>query len=325
MIKKIYTLEIGMSLFIICLVNACSLYSSQKFEETNISSSNKNRKDSCEIEDFSSISQYENEITANIPEFLTGYLDFGTYEPPVRIPNSTGSYNTLEISSDNKLEFPESIILAIIYDKSGTDSKLWTKNDSKIKEIIGLLQNIVVNRKADIRGISTDYEQDTEVSFVILKGNGKYALLTFRSFKDNYVEILIQQEDAASEDIYYTNSVEIHNMLREICKVETITKEVILNANNIEYFSENEIRVELSEEEIQEFKQLINRAKVIQNYSYACPFDLTVIIEADEKTYSLKVSTDSCGILVIGDTSYQLQKVDRLKLKDIFKQIEWNY
>ena len=38
MIKKIYILEIGMSLFIICLVNACSLYSSQKFEETNISS-----------------------------------------------------------------------------------------------------------------------------------------------------------------------------------------------------------------------------------------------------------------------------------------------
>ena len=325
MIKKIYTLEIGMSLFIICLVNACSLYSSQKFEETNISSSNKNRKDSCEIEDFSSISQYENEITANIPEFLTGYLDFGTYEPPVRIPNSTGSYNTLEISSDNKLEFPESIILAIIYDRSGTDSKLWTKNDSKIKEIIGLLQNTVVNRKANIRSISNDYEQDTEVSFVILKGNGNYALLTFRSFKDNYVEILIQQEDAASEDIYYTNSVEIHNMLREICEVETITKEVILNANNIEYFSENEIRVELSEEEIQEFKQLINRAKSIKNYSYACPFDLTVIIEADEKTYSLKVSTDSCGILVIGDTSYQLEKVDRLKLKDIFKQVEWNY
>ena len=262
---------------------------------------------------------------ANIPEFLTGYLDFGTYEPPVRIPNSTGSYNTLEISSDNKLEFPESIILAIIYDKSGTDSNLWTKNDEKIKKIIELLQKIVINRKDNARVIDADYEQDTEVSFVILKGNGNYALLTFRSFKDNYVEILIQQEDAASEDIYYTNSVKIHNMLREICKVETITKEVILNANNIEYFSENEIRVELSEEEIQEFKQLINRAKVIQNYSYACPFDLTVIIEADEKTYSLKVSTDSCGILVIGDTSYQLEKVDRLKLKDIFKQIEWNY
>ena len=317
--------RIAICFFIIYLLNACSLNSSKKFEETNISLSDSHSKGCCEIKETTSISQDVNEVMANIPEFLTGYLDFGIYKPPVKISNTTCNYNSFEISSENKLEFPESIILAIIYDKSGTDSNLWTKNDEKIKKIIELLQKIVINRKDNARVIDADYEQDTEVSFVILKNNGKYALLKFRGFKDNYVEILIQQEDAASEDIYYTNSVEIHNMLREICEVETITKEVILNANNIEYFSENEIRVELSEEEIQEFKQLINRAKVIQNYSYACPFDLTVIIEADEKTYSLKVSTDSCGILVIGDTSYQLEKVDRLKLKDIFKQVEWNY
>ena len=61
-----------------------------------------------------------------------------------------------------------------------------------------------------------------------------------------------------------------------------------------------------------------------KNYSSSCPFDLKLIIETKGKKYKAYYSTDSCGVLIIEDKTYKIDKNSRVIMKKIFSDIEWH-
>lgn len=323
MLNKISLELIIVGSIVMCLTGGCYANSIMDVEESNIllvGDDGKNNSLETEGESFAS----QDKIAEETPDFLTGYFDLGVYKKPIRIANSVDNYSNIKCSNENRLELPEAVILSVVFDKWGDGIKLWKQDDEKLKIFIQLLQGVLITSQENIRGMDMDYEQDAEVSFVILKGNGNFALLTLRSFKDDYIEILVEQEDCPKKGIYATYSKDIRNKLREICEVEIIAKEMLLNADNIKYLSKNKEWVELSEEKLRDFNRLISKSSDVKNYSTGCPFDLKILVEVGENEYSVKASTDSCGILIVGDKTYQLQKDDRDEMRNIFTQISWD-
>lgn len=270
-----------------------------------------------ELKEDDSFVQNGMEDSELIPEFLDGYFDMGTYPQPIRIPDLNDNYEKFEIVND-RIVFPELVVLSVIVERWGEPSIVYTQNNEKIRQFMQALQRDIFT--SDDTQISdwNNHEQDSEIAVTILKVNGMYALIKVRSSKDNFIEIEIEQEDGIESYHLCGYSEIVHNNLREMCNVETIDRETFLESNNICYSIDGNQWIDLSVQDAEKLKTIIGFATTVKNYSFGCPFDLKFKFENGNKQYTGRISTDNCGIIILGDTTFQLQEKDRVVLGEIF-------
>ncbi|SFQ47991.1 hypothetical protein SAMN02910358_02367 [Lachnospiraceae bacterium XBB1006] len=90
------------------------------------------------------------------------------------------------------------------------------------------------------------------------------------------------------------------------------------NADGIKYLSRDKEWIELSKKEIEQLQMLCKDAVEIQNYSGGCPFELKIVIESGGKQYQVAYAMDGCGLLIIEDTTYEVNVANREMIKEIF-------
>lgn len=166
-------------------------------------------------------------------------------------------------------------------------------------------------------------EQDSEISIVLVTGNAGYSLIELRSFKDDSVKIRIEQENKNDALLLYAKDEAVHAYMRELCGVQNGDIQLLLDAVHITYLSAGNEWVALPDSQVTELKSLAGGMVRIPNHSSGCPFDLRLIVETNGEKYDAAISTDSCGIVIIGDQTYQVDKEHRDVLKTIFEDAPW--
>lgn len=310
---------------VMSLIIGCSANSSSDEQNNKTSSPVSDQISAAAEEDNSSVTEIDS-INNNllIPSFLYGFFDYGTYNTPSRIPNPD-NYDEIGVSANDTLVFPELSVLAIVVDKWGYSPYLMTQDDVKIGQLFDFIKSVKVQKKiaSETGSTTVEAEQDSEISIVLLTGSADYALMVLRSFKDGSIDIRIEQENKAEVIMFTTNSDTVHEYLREICGIQSGDLQLLLNATSIGYLSEDEEWISLSDGLLKELQSLATSMTQIPNYSSGCPFDLRVVIDVNGEKHNAVISTDSCGILIIGDQTYQLDKEQRDILRAIFNDAPW--
>ena len=257
-----------------------------------------------------------------VPDFLYGYLDYGTYSTPSRISNPD-QYDEINISADNTLDFPELSVLAVLVHKWGFSPYLMEQEDAKIEKLFELLKVVKIQKEEDIPQ-NGDQEQDSEISVVFVTGSANYALAELRSLKDDSIYIRINQENMSDVLLLSSKSEELHTYLREICGIQRGDIQLLSNADTIMYLSADDEWVTLPDSKAGKLKSMTDGIKKIPNYSTGCPFELKLIIEKNGVKYDAAISTDSCGIIIIGDQTYQVEKSQRDAIRSVFENVSWD-
>ena len=316
-------------LIVSCLIavmlttNGCAIHSlSVENNEPSLSASNQNNTEP-EDSDFSDTAEppLDKNFSA-VPDFLYGYFDYGTYSTPSRISNPD-QYDEIDISADNTLDFPESSVLAVIIHKWGFSPYLMEQEDAKIEKLFELLKEVKIQREEDMSQ-NGDPEQDSEISIVLVTGSANYALVELRSFKDDSICIRINQENMSDALLLSAKSEELHTYLRKICGVQKGDIQLLTNADAIMYLSAEGAWVTLPDSQSGRLKTMTDGIEKIPNYSTGCPFELKLIIEKNGEKYDTAISTDSCGIIIIGDQTYQLEKSQRDAIRSVFENVSWD-
>lgn len=312
------------SCFIVVLltISCAASSSSEEYEESTLPVSDKKNTESEENNSSDSVASPINDNYSFIPDFLSGYFDYGTYNAPSRIPNP-GQYDKISISADNTLDFPELSVLAIVIDKWGSPPYLLEQDDVKIGRLFDLLKEVEIQKEDSTSERRLESEQDSQISLVLLTGSAKYALVVLRSFKDGFVDIHIQQENMNDAILLSTKAEMVHDYMRAICGVQNGDIQFLMNAVNIMYLSKDDKWITLPSSQVVELQSLTGEMAKITNYSTGCPFELKLVIETNEEKYDAAISTDSCGIVIIGDQTYQIDKEQRGTLRTIFEDVPW--
>ena len=94
-------------------------------------------------------------------------------------------------------------------------------------------------------------------------------------------------------------------------------------AEAVQYLASDGRWIALSQEQLTEWMALGDEMERISNASTGCPFDLKLQVKADGKQYQVSASTDSCGVLIIEDQTYQLAEDKRGVLRALFPEAPW--
>lgn len=266
--------------------------------------------------------------TVAVPDFLQGYFDNGTYENPPRISNPN-RFDMIELTSENRLDFPELSVLAVVPHRWGLNPYLLEQDDEKIIQIFDYLKDTEITSQItklefNALGSKIEADQDAELSLVVLTADAKYALVTVSSFKDDTLHIRITQENSEEEMFLTAYSEPLHDYLRELFDLQKGDPLVLQNAENIKYLTKDERWVELSKEKLEDWRRLTEDMEQIKNYSSGCPFELKLIVEARGETSNVSAATDGCGVIIIGDQTYQLKKEKRKELQTLFDEAPWH-
>ncbi len=309
----------ALSLSFVFVLSGC-MSGKPRFDQSE-SSSQHTERSKIDISGSESKGNYDYSL---LPDFLYGYFDYGVYETPIRIPNSE-HYDEIRISEANKIVIPELSVLTVCMHKWGEPVCLMKKDDTKITQIFNYLKKETAKVVDDtfLSDKRKESEQDGEIIFVVLKADSKYATLLLSSYKDHSIIVSINQEDRNELQVA-VNSEIIHQYIRELCEVKEGNLKVLSSAEKIVYINNSGNTISLSLEQINKVKALANNMKTENNYSYGCPFDLKMIIEANGNKYKAYYSTDSCGVLIIEDKTFKLDENSRKIMKTVFSDINWH-
>lgn len=255
-----------------------------------------------------------------IPAFLENRLDYGTYEHPVRLLD-TDNNGFIEFTDQGTLDIPEASVLSILTHRNGElFPELYDPDNEPIKKMFSCLEGASVSVIPDAQNIQS--EQDTMVEAILLLSNGKYALLHFRSYSDDYIRVEVVQESGLVEGsqfggvVYGGFSEALHQALREIMGIKEGSLDIIRKATSIRYltidsrgYQKSDAKekewLTLSPEKITKLADILGKAVVERNYAYGCSYN-SILIEADGVIYRGAYTTDSCGMIIIEDKTYKI-------------------
>ena len=269
--------------------------------------------DSTESQPDQTEASYYNPLEKyDLPRFMAGAFEMGTYENPTRIANP-GSYSIIEYTEDNKLDIPECSVLCVLYHRiGGSVYELYEQDDDQIEAIFGLIKSLEWTKLSDAetRG-PQDPQQDTSVSASIMLANSDYALIDMSSFEDDYIEMLVTQESAPNDTVCYgTFSPELREILRKIMDMKEGSLDIIRNADSVKYLPMNGTAkkgewLTLDPDKIMKLAEITSSAEEASGFDGGCSFN-EVLIEADGAEYRGAYTTDGCGYIVIEDKVFKI-------------------
>ena len=245
--------------------------------------------------------------TGDIPEFLENYFEFGTYSKKIRIPNA-GNMECVAVTGENRLELPECNVLSILFNTLYNDIVLYEGSPEEIKDFFGEIRKLEFQKEkeyADTLPLNADcvFEADS----IMVNKDSDYIRIHIRSFSDAMHYFDIYQENL--EFIYASvESSSLLDMVRTMAALKSVDISRLENIEKLEAFIDHSW-LALDEEKKELFQFIIKeKVKKIKNYSGGCPFEYKLKATLhDGEAVDIYYVSDSCGALVIGDSTYEIE------------------
>lgn len=286
------------------LKTAASEKETAKEKQTELTAQEKVKNmDSATSEEADSINQPE----ADLPEFIENYFEFGRYTEKILLPN-TDNTEYAAINKNNQIEIPECSVLSFLFVTLYNDLVLYDGSPEKIRDFFREIQKLEFQKEpeyVDTLPLNADcvFESDS----IMINAHGSYIRMNIRSFNDGTHYFDIHQEH---QEVIYASakSESLLNLVMTMAGLEHVDLSKLEQIEKLEASVDNSWT--LLEEEQKEIFQLIikDNVKKIKNYSGGCPFDYRLRATLhDGEVIDLYYSSDSCGTLVIGDSTYEVE------------------
>ena len=311
-------------LLAIFFILSASLYACK---EDKLSSSQKNLKmtnpakedrgdkqeDFIEKEDVEEDSQKQ--LAGDIPEFLENYFEFGTYSKKIRIPNAD-NMEYVAITEENRMEIPECNVLSVLLDTLYNEVVLYEGTPEEIKDFFGEIQKLEFQKEKEyVDTLPLDADCVFEADNIMVNGHGNYIRMHIRSFSDGMHYFDIYQEN---QDVIYASakSESLLDMVKKMAGLKSMDISKLEKIDKLEAFIDNSW-IPLDEEKKDMFQEILkDKVKKIKNYSGGCPFDYRLKATLhDGEMVDIYYVSDSCGALVIGDSTYEVELAEEEEFK----------
>lgn len=303
--KKAFVLAAFFSLSL--FLCACKGDDSSFLQEELKTVSPENEEGESEQEDFTEKEEdSQKQLEGGIPEFLENCFEFGIYSEKIRIPNADNMEFVL-INKENRIELPECNVLSILLYTLYNETVLYEGSPEEIKDFFGEISKLELQKEEEHTDtLPLDADCVFEAYSIMVNGHGNYIGINIRSFSDGMHYFDIQQEN--QEEIYASaKSESLLDMVRGMAELKTVDISKLENIKKLEAFIDGSWQP--LDEEKKELFQIIMKEKVkkAKNYSGGCPFDYRLKATLhDGEIVEAYYASDSCGALVIGDSTYEV-------------------
>ena len=258
----------------------------------------------------------QEQLAGDIPEFLENYFEFGTYSKKIRIPNAD-KMEYVAITEEKRMEIPECNVLSILLNTLYNDIVLYEGTPEEIKDFFGEIQKLEFQKEKEyVDTLPLDADCVFEADNIVVNGHGNYIRIHIRSFSDGMHYFDIYQEN---QDVIYASakSESLLSMVKTMAGLKSVDISKLEKIDQLEAFIDNSW-ISLDEEKKDMFQAILkDKVKKIKNYSGGCPFDYRLKATLhDGEMVDIYYVSDSCGALVIGDSTYE---VDLATEEDEFK------
>ena len=263
------------------------------------------QEDFTEKEDKGEDSQKQ--LTGDTPEFLENYFEFGTYSKKIRIPNAD-NMEYVSITEGNRMEIPECNVLSVLLDTLYNEIVLYEGAPEEIKDFFEEIQKLEFQKEKEyVDTLPLDADCVFEADNIMVNGHGNYIRMHIRSFSDGMHYFDIYQEN---QDVIYASakSESLSDLVKKMAGLKSVDISKLEKIEKLETFIDNSW-IPLDEEKKEMFQAILkDKVKKIKNYSGGCPFDyrLKATLHVGEIVY-IYYAPDSCGVLVFGDSSYEVE------------------
>lgn len=271
------------------------------------------QEDFIEKEDQEENSQKQ--LAGDAPEFLENYFEYGTYSKKIRIPNAD-NMEYVAITEENRIEIPECNVLSILLNTLYNEIVLYERTSEEIKDFFGKIQKLEIQKEKEyVDTLPLDADCVFEADNIMVNGHGNYIRMHIRSFSDGMHYFDIYQEN---QDIIYASakSESLLELVKKMAGLKSVDLSRLENIEKLEASIDNSW-IPLDEEK-KEIIQAILKDKVnkIKNYSGGCPFDYRIKATLyDGEIVDIYYTSDSCGVLVFGDGTYEVELAEDEEFK----------
>ena len=263
------------------------------------------QEDFIEKEDKEKYSQKQ--LAGDTPEFLENYFEFGKKKKKIRIPNAR-NMEYVAITEENRMEIPECNVLSVLLDTLYNEVVLYEGTPKEIKDFFGEIQKLEFQKEKEyVDTLPLDADCVFEADNIMVNGHGNYIRMHIRSFSDGMHYFDIHQEN---QEVIYASakSESLLDMVKTMAGLKSIDINKSEGIEKLEAFIDN-VWQPLDEEKKELFQFIIKeKVEKIKNYSGGCPFEYKLKATLhDGETVDIYYASDSCGALVIGDSTYEVE------------------
>ena len=278
-------------LFLFCiLLSACNKTENNIVQTNNVQS-----------DDVSFMTDVE------LPDWIGNYFTLGTYNERIRLAN-TSNYSNIQL--ENNIIIPESTLLSILFNTPLKETFLYKDSKENIICFINELENLTIIKEDEQsynnKFIKSNKLRLIETNIFLINAESNYIGINILTDKENHHLITIHQDN----NILYASSTSerFSQLILNMTDTKSFNISDINNITKIEYLNDQKW-LSCTTDYVNMFKAGLFDGKPIGNFTTGCPFEL--ILKAtlnDGRQYNMKYSTDTCGILIIEDSTFEIDK-----------------
>lgn len=252
-------------------------------------------------------------MSVNIPEWMETYAELQQDFESIYLDEEQQDF-----AIDNqKFVLPESNILLVAKKIAGRDLEAVNNQGEGILEIIKMIKEAEILDESESNGDASLIGLDFDI--IVLLVDSEYAKLSFDIFNDDRIYISVTGENADSDISFWVKSKELAEKIKMISEYEEYDLKDAEKISAIEVIGSGNKNYTLSEDEVNQMKQII---KNLQNQVNECsgPYDIQLVANQDNKQIYMKWCNDGCGILALEGRYYLLDEKDADWLESVINR-----
>lgn len=299
------------SAFLGIMILALSLFSCDSTVSKNSNNNNEssvNLESENEKKDNNEVAEDNSDVFTDIPDWLENLFSLKKDGKKLYFK---GSGEKLSFEGD-KVKIPECNIIMAAKEIAGYDLEEIEIQD----DVIDILQSISNEKIINEQEVTKQEWLGINYYIVLLSTDAKYYLLDFDISTQDLLRISISAEDEYQS--FFMKSSELCQKIKKNTQFKLFDKKNISEINRIEVVKSEKQRYELSNDELEKFKEILSNLNDKTDKS-ECPFDVVLVAETDKEELHLKWCNDSCRIIAVEGGYYRLTEQEAQWIQNLIK------
>lgn len=265
-------------------------------------------------ENSESLDKEAEEIAFAENDEFSEFIALGSYGEFIRLGGIQRDSERVK-KVDNKVAFPEGMLITLIGKTSGTVNRFIEIDPDKAEKFI--LQIEKASIVADEDAINPNrYQVGSEINCVLLNASGEYIGVKVTPFSDGMNRVSIwYQKDSFEEDGFFAYSEALTEEIKELTGWKFVEPEALKSAIKGKSRNENtKTEYRFNDEDLKDLVTAVINGKAT-DVDWKCPFDISIelVLENGESVNMLWCG-DNNGIIGVEGSMYELSKeyTDRL-------------
>lgn len=263
--------------------------------------------------DTETMSTEEESMSLNIPKWMETYAELQQDFESIYLDEEQKKFAV----DNQKFVLPESNILLVAKKIAGRDLEAVNNQEEGILAIIKMIKEAEILDESESNGDASLIGLDFDIIFLLV--DSEYAKLSFDIFNDDRIYISVTGENADSDISFWVKSKELAEKIKTVSEYEEYDLKDAEKISAIEVIGSGNKNYTLSEDEVNQMKQII---KNLQNQVNECsgPYDIQLVANQDDKQIYMKWCNDGCGILALEGRYYLLDEKDTEWLESVINR-----